>query len=222
MAIIAFLFAAGVVFVFLRRGRVTGRDIAWISSAARTPPAEAAVYRRYLERHRRPPSGRRSCRRLCRGTGRHSLLRVGRYRNRAGRCAVLRARGRAHRSALGRELPPEPAPVDHRRRLTGRPEHPRRSANRPVSRPWAGRALRVPVGAVIAATDCPRSRRARDRHGRARHRRCRRGHTPLDRDRRRPVLSEGGARTSMSRFDRSRPDRLRCSSSRQRCSSPAG
>ena len=56
---IAFLFAslvlvAGVGFYVTVEGvRVTGRDIAWLSATAHTPPAEAAVYGRYLERHRR-------------------------------------------------------------------------------------------------------------------------------------------------------------------------
>jgi len=56
---LAFLFAslvlvAGVGFyVTVGGARVTGRDIAWLSSTAHTPPAEAAVYGRYLERHRR-------------------------------------------------------------------------------------------------------------------------------------------------------------------------
>ena len=35
------------------RVRVDGRDIAWLSSTSHASPAEAAVYSRYLERHRR-------------------------------------------------------------------------------------------------------------------------------------------------------------------------
>ncbi len=52
---IAFLFAsvvlvAGVGFYITVGGvRVTGRDVAWLSSTAHTPPAEAAVYGRYLD-----------------------------------------------------------------------------------------------------------------------------------------------------------------------------
>ena len=57
MALI-FLFASVVLVVvgssvIVRRVQVTDRDIAWLSSTAQTPPAEAAVYGRYLERHRR-------------------------------------------------------------------------------------------------------------------------------------------------------------------------
>lgn len=45
---------AGVAFYVTVGGvRVTDRDIAWLSTTAHTPPAEAAVYSRYLERHRR-------------------------------------------------------------------------------------------------------------------------------------------------------------------------
>ena len=55
---IAFLFASvvlvGVGFsLTVQRVRVSGRDIAWLSSTPDTPPAQAAVYGRYLERHRR-------------------------------------------------------------------------------------------------------------------------------------------------------------------------
>lgn len=50
----ALVLAAGIGFYVTVGGvRVTGRDIAWLSSAPHTPPAEAAVYGRYLERHRR-------------------------------------------------------------------------------------------------------------------------------------------------------------------------
>lgn len=38
---------------FADRVRVTGRDIAWLASTPHTAPAEATVYGRYLERHRR-------------------------------------------------------------------------------------------------------------------------------------------------------------------------
>lgn len=49
----ALLVAGAGSYVIIRGVRVTGRDIAWLSSTAHTPPAEAAVYGRYLERHRR-------------------------------------------------------------------------------------------------------------------------------------------------------------------------
>jgi hypothetical protein len=50
---ITLLVAGAWSYVTIRGVRVTGRDIAWLSSTAHTPPAEAAVYGRYLERHRR-------------------------------------------------------------------------------------------------------------------------------------------------------------------------
>lgn len=51
--LITLLVAGAWSYVTIRGVRVTGRDIAWLSSTAHTPPAEAAVYSRYLERHRR-------------------------------------------------------------------------------------------------------------------------------------------------------------------------